>query len=253
MRGGPPPGPKKPLKPGTVRRVIGTFRPYRAQVAWIAVAVLVAAGLGLLSPFFLRAIVNQGLLARDMGVITRYTLYTMAATLGGTALTLGYNYLSTLVGQHIMRDLRNQLYDHLQGMSLRFFADTRTGEIQSRLANDVGGVQSVLSDTAANMLSNLTTVLSTLAVMVYLDWRLTLLSVGILPLFALGGAQGRRVRARRPGPGADPARRHERDHAGDAVGVRRPAHQDQRAARAGTGKIRAGERGADRARRSSRP
>ena len=100
-----------------------------------------------------------------MGVITRYTAYTILATLGGTALTLGYSYLSTQVGQHIMRDLRNQLYDHLQGMSLRFFADTRTGEIQSRLANDVGGVQSVLSDTAANMLSNVTTVLSTLASM----------------------------------------------------------------------------------------
>ena len=187
MRGGPPPDSKKPLKPDTMRRVIGTFRPYKRQVLWIALAVLAAATLGLLSPFFLRAIVNRGILARDMGVITRYTLYTIGATVGGTVLTVVYNYLSTLVGQHIMRDLRNQLYDHLQGMSLRFFADTRTGEIQSRLANDVGGVQGVLSDTAANMLSNVTTVLSTLAVMIYFDWRLTLLSVGILPVFALGG------------------------------------------------------------------
>ena len=195
MRGSLPPGPKKPLKPDTMRRVIGTFRPYTGQVAWIAVAVLAAAALGLLSPFFLRAIVNRGLLGHDMGVITRYTLDTILATVGGTALTLGYNYLSTQVGQHIMRDLRNQLYDHLQGMSLRFFADTRTGEIQSRLANDVGGVQSVLSDTAANMLSNVTTVISTLAVMVYFDWRLTLLSVGILPLFALvGGRVGETAR-----------------------------------------------------------
>ena len=189
MMRGTPPGPRKPLKPNTIRRVMQTFRPYRLQVMWIVVAVLASVALGLLSPFFLRTIVNRGLLARDMGVITRYTLYTIGVTLGGTALTLGYNYLSTLVGQHIMRDLRNQLYDHLQGMSLRFFADTRTGEIQSRLANDVGGVQSVLSDTAANLLSNLATVLSTLAVMIFFDWRLTLLSVGILPLFALLGAK----------------------------------------------------------------
>ena len=247
MRGGVPPGPQKPLKPDTVRRVIGTFRPYRAQVAWIALAVLAAAALGLLSPFFLRTIVNQGLLGARHG--RRHPLHALHAgwrRVGGTALTLGYGYLSTLVGQHIMRDLRNQLYDHLQGMSLRFFTDTRTGEIQTRLANDVGGVQSVLSDTAANLLSNVTTVLSTLVAMIYMDWRLTLLSVGILPALRLGRRQGRRHGARRPGQSPVPARRPERDHAGDAVGVRRPADQDQRAARAGPGKIRAGERGADR-------
>ncbi len=88
-----------------------------------------------------------------------------------------------------MRDLRNQLYDHLQGMSLRFFTQTRTGEIQSRLVSDVGGVQSVVSDTAANVLSNFATVVSTLVAMIYLDWRLTLLSVGVLPVFALLGSR----------------------------------------------------------------
>ncbi len=188
MRGGPP-GPKKPLKPDTVRRVVRTFGPYRGLVAGIAVTVLVAATLGLLPPFFLRVLINRGLLGHHMGVVTRETLYTLAATLGGTALSLAYSYGSVLVGQRIMRDLRNRLYDHLQGMSLRFFADTRTGEIQSRLANDVGGVQSVLSDTAANLLSNVVTVLSTLVAMVTMDWRLTLLSLGVLPVFALGGAK----------------------------------------------------------------
>lgn len=189
MRGGPPgpAGPKKPLKPDTVRRVVQTFRPYHMLVIVIAVTVLAAAGLGLLSPFFLRILINRGLLAHQMGVITRYTLYTLAAAIGGTVLSLIYSYLSVLVGQRIMRDLRNQLYAHLQGMSLHFFSSTRTGEIQSRLANDVGGVQSVLSDTATNLLSNVTTVLSTLAAMIYMDWRLTLLSVGVLPLFAFGG------------------------------------------------------------------
>ena len=189
MRGGPPPGPKKPLKADTLRRVVETFRPYHAQVAGIAFTVLLAAGLGLLPPFLLRAIINRGLLGRDMEVVTRDTLLTLAATLAATALSLLYGYWSILVGQRIMRDLRNQLYDHLQGMALKFFADTRTGEIQSRLANDVGGVQSVLSDTASSVLSNVTTVLSTLVVMVIMDWRLTLLSVGILPIFALIGSK----------------------------------------------------------------
>ncbi len=188
-RGGPPLGPEKPLKPDTIRRIVRTFAPYRTQVVGIAVAVLASVGLGLLPPFLLRAIINQGLLARDMEVVTRDTLLTLGATLAATGLSLLYGYLSIQVGQRIMRDLRNQLYDHLQGMALKFFADTRTGEIQSRLANDVGGVQSVLSDTAASLLSNVTTVLSTLVVMVIMDWRLTLLSVGILPLFAFVGRQ----------------------------------------------------------------
>jgi ATP-binding cassette subfamily B protein len=88
-----------------------------------------------------------------------------------------------------MRDLRNQLFGHLQGMSLRFFTGTRTGEIQSRLANDVNNVQSVISDTAASLLNNVTVVISTLVTMIYMDWRLTLLSVGILPIFALIAAK----------------------------------------------------------------
>ena len=205
MRGGPTgskngqkSGEKKPLKPDTLRRVARTFVPYKATVAAIAVAVLASAALGLFSPFLLRAIINQGLLARDMALVTRDTALTLAATLGATTLALLYGYWSVQVGQRIMRDLRNRLYDHLQGMALKFFADTRTGEIQSRLANDVGGVQSVLSDTAASVLSNVTTVLSTLVAMIIMDWRLTLLSVGVLPLFALLGQKvgdyGRGVR-----------------------------------------------------------
>ena len=209
MRGGPPGsrdgskngqkgGEKKPLKPDTLRRVAQTFVPYRTTVVAIAAAVFASAALGLFSPFLLRAIINRGLLAHDMALVTRDTVLTLAATLGATLLALLYGYWSVQVGQRIMRDLRNRLYDHLQGMALKFFADTRTGEIQSRLANDVGGVQSVLSDTAASVLSNVTTVLSTLVAMILMDWRLTLLSVGILPLFALLGQKvgdyGRGVR-----------------------------------------------------------
>jgi len=201
MMGGPrSDGQRKPLHPGTAKRVVRAFVPYKAQLVWTVLAVLVSSALGLLSPFYLRTIVNQGLLGHDLGVVTRYTIYTLAATIGGTAAALGYGYLSVVVGQDIMRDLRNQLYDHLQGMSLRFFTGTRTGEIQSRLISDVGGVQSVVSDTAANVLSNVTTVLSTLIAMLYMDWRLTVLSVGVLPLFALLagriGSYARGVRSR---------------------------------------------------------
>jgi ATP-binding cassette subfamily B protein len=195
MMRGPLPGPARPIPRKTLLRIARTFAPYKAPIVGTTLAVLVSAGLGLLSPFFLRTIVNQGLLGHDMGVVTRYTLYTLAATLGGAACGLGYGYLSTVVGQRIMRDLRDDLYDHLQGMSLKFFTNTRTGEIQSRLVSDVGGVQSVVSDTAANVLSNVTIVLSTLVAMIYMDWRLTLLSVGVLPVFAgLGSRVGSAAR-----------------------------------------------------------
>ncbi len=186
---GPIPGPKRPIKKETLGRVARSFLPYKPQVALTVGAVLVSAAFGLLSPFFLKITINEGLLAQRLDVVTRYTAYTLVVTILGTALALGYGYLSILVGQRIMRDLRNQLYDHLQGMSLRFFTGTRTGEIQSRLANDVGGIQSVVSDTAANVLSNLAIVLSTLIAMFTMDWRLTLLSVGILPLFAVVAAK----------------------------------------------------------------
>jgi len=174
----------KPIKKASLKRVVRLFAPYKPQVAWIVVLVLASAGLGLLSPFFLRVIVDTGLTHHDLGVVTSYSIYTLLATFGGIGFGLGFAYLSIIVGQRIMQDLRNDLYSHLQGMSLKFFTGTRTGEIQSRLANDIGGVQSVVSDTAANLLSNVTTVISTLVAMIIMDWRLTILSVGVLPVFA---------------------------------------------------------------------
>jgi len=200
-------GPPRPIKKTTLGRIARTFIPYRKEMIWTALAVLASATLGLLSPFFLKTIVNQGLLAQRLDVVTKFTLWTLLATILATTFALGYSYLSIVVGQRIMRDLRNELYDHVQGMSLRFFTGTRTGEIQSRLINDVGGVQSVVSDTAANVLSNVTTVLSTLAAMIYMDWRLTLLSVGVLPIFAFVatrvGAMARGVRSKTQGKMAD--------------------------------------------------
>lgn len=174
---------KRPISKETTRRVVACFKPYKNRVAITAVLVLGSASLGLLNPFFLKHIINDGLLKNDLSVVALYSIYTLLATVGSTAFALGFGYLSVLVGQLIMRDLRNQLFQHLQGMSLRFFTGTRTGEIQSRLSNDVTGLQSVVSDTATNILNNVTIVISTLIAMIVIDWRLTLLSVGVMPIF----------------------------------------------------------------------
>lgn len=182
-------GAKKPLKPDTMKRVKASFLPYKRDIFLITVAVLVSAGLGLLPPYYLRIIIDQGLQRNSLPTVTHFSALTLLVTIGSTVFSLGYGYLSVVVGQRIMRDFRERLFAHLQGMPLRFFTSARTGEIQSRLLSDVAGVQGVLSDTVASILSNVTTVLSTLIAMFILDWRLTLLAIGVLPLFALLAAK----------------------------------------------------------------
>lgn len=185
MAGGYNSGPKKPLKPGTLKRVAETFQPYRGQISLIVLCVLISAVLGVATPYFLRIIIDRGLTKGDMHTIVLFSAFTVLATLGATAFSLGYGYISVVVGQNILRDLRGRLFEHLQGMPLRFFTGTRTGEIQSRLTNDFTNVSSVLSDTVATVLFSVATVLSSLIGMVIFDWRLTLLSVGAMPIFAI--------------------------------------------------------------------
>jgi ATP-binding cassette subfamily B protein len=117
------------------------------------------------------------------------------AILGG-AIGIGQTYLTSLLGQRVMQDLRNRLYAHLQAMSLRFFTSTRTGEIQSRLQNDVAGIQTVVTDTASSILANIVIVASTVVAMSILSWQLTLLSLGVVPGFVYVTYRVGRVRRR---------------------------------------------------------
>ena len=182
--------PASPAKPGTWRRILGTFRPYRAKLALVVVLILVTSGLGLINPLLIRVVFDDVILASGPTAERLRLLLVVAAAmiffpvLSG-ALGLWQTYTSNVVGQGVMQDLRNALYAHLQAMPLRFFTSARTGEIQSRLSNDVQGVQSVLTDTAASILSNITVVLSTVVAMVVLSWQLTLLSLASLPFFLL--------------------------------------------------------------------
>ncbi len=180
--------PKK-VNPQTMKRVFSIFSGYKGLLTGIVVLVLLSAGLGVLPPYLLRLLIDDGLLAKDFPAVLNYSGGTVLAQLGSTLCGLGYGYLSVLLGQRILRDLRQQLFKHLQGMPLAFFTQTRTGEIQSRLLNDVTNVQGVLSDTVAGILSNTATVLSSLVAMIAFDWRLAVMSVGLLPLFALVSAK----------------------------------------------------------------
>jgi len=171
----------------TVRRVMGLFRPYRRQVALVGLAILVTSGLGVANPLLIRAVFDQALFVPDgprLGLLYVLVAGMVAIPLVSGVIGVGQTYLANRMGQRVMEDLRATLYTHLQRMSLRFFTATRTGEIQSRLANDVGGVQSVVTDTAATILANVVIVLSTLVAMLVLSWQLTVLSLFMLPVFA---------------------------------------------------------------------
>lgn len=183
-----------------ILRIIALFKPHHKMVWLTVAAVLVGVILGILPPYFIKAIIDEGIAKQDLGVIGFYSLLTLTAVLAGAGMTLVYGYLGVIIGQRIMCTLRQKLFDHLQGMSLRFFTSTRTGEIQTRLISDVQGVQTVVSTTLVDQLSNIAIVLSTLTAMFLMDWRLTLLSIVLVPLFMLiGNAVGEYARKVRQG------------------------------------------------------
>jgi ATP-binding cassette, subfamily B, bacterial len=184
----------RPIRKATVRRVVATFRPYRRKVGWVAVAIVLSSGLGVINPLLIKAIFDRALFGDPPGscgglacpqMHTLYVLvaYMVAIPILTSAIGVGQTYLANWVGLRVMQDLRNALYSHLQRMPMRFFTATRTGEIQSRLANDVGGVQTVVTDTASSILSNVVVIASTLIAMFILSVPLTLLSLFMLPLF----------------------------------------------------------------------
>jgi ATP-binding cassette subfamily B protein len=185
---------ERPIQRKTVRRVIATFRPYRRQVNVVAVAIVITAALGVVNPLLIKEVFDKALIGNPPGVCgtiacpNMHNLYLYAGLMilipiVTSAIGIGQTYLANLVGLRVMQDLRNSLYAHLQSMPIRFFTTTRTGEIQSRLGNDVGGVQSVVTDTMSSILSNIVVIISTLIAMLLLSWQLTLLSISMLPLF----------------------------------------------------------------------
>jgi len=166
-----------------VRRVARLFKPYRGQVGLVFGSILVTGALGVAPAFITKAIINKALLPHDLHLLWRLVALMIAIPLVAGAIGVGQTYLTTVVGQRVMQDLRNRLYEHLQAMSLRFFTGARTGDLQSRLQNDVGGVQSVVTNTASSVLSNVVTVLSTVVAMLLLSWQLTALSFAVVPVF----------------------------------------------------------------------
>jgi ATP-binding cassette subfamily B protein len=167
----------------TLRRILRFFKPYRPQIAVVLFAILLTSFIGLINPYLLKLLIDEAIPKRDFGLLNLFVGLMIALPIVSGLIGVGQSYLNNLIGQRVMQDLRSALYSHLQAMPLRFFTETRTGEIQSRLANDVGGVQSVVTDTASSVTSNVAIAISTVIAMIYIDWRLTVLSLGLTPFF----------------------------------------------------------------------
>ena len=167
----------------TIRRIVAFFGPYRAQVGIVLVAIAATSLIGLVNPILLKLLIDDAIPRLDFSRLNLYVGLMIALPIVSGLIGVGQSYLNNVIGQSVMHDLRTALYAHLQKMPLRFFTETRTGEIQSRLANDVGGIQSVVTDTAASVTSNIAIALSTVVAMIVIDWRLTILSLGLLPFF----------------------------------------------------------------------
>jgi ATP-binding cassette, subfamily B, bacterial len=190
-----------------IRRIAALFRPYKGRLAAVLGLIVVSAGLGMISPFLLRDVLDVAIPENDDGLRALLVAGMIAISVATGVLGVGQTWLSNVVGQQVMHDLRAQVYRHLQRLSLAFFTRTRTGEIQSRIANDIGGVQTVVTSTATSIVSNVTTVLATVVAMVLLDWRLALFSLALTPFFVLlarrVGNERKRIAASRQGAMAD--------------------------------------------------
>ncbi len=168
----------------TARKVLPFFAPYRSKILFVLVAILATSFLGVINPILLKLLIDVAIGHRDWLLLNTFVALMIVIPIVSSLIGVAQSYVNNVVGQSVMRDLRSALYRHLQAMPLRFFTDTRTGEIQSRLTNDVGGIQSVVTDTAASITSNVAVVVSTIVAMLFIDWRLTALSLAMLPIFA---------------------------------------------------------------------
>jgi ATP-binding cassette subfamily B protein len=172
-----------------LKRVLSYARPYAGGIALLLLFILLTTGLGLLSPLIFRDLIDHALPDRDSSRLNMLALGLVLIPVIGGLIRVVQRKINANIGEGVIYDLRVALYTHLQHMSLRFFTNTKTGELMSRLNNDVVGAQTAISSTIVDIITNIVTVIATLAVMLTLEWRLTILGVAVLPLFILAASR----------------------------------------------------------------
>jgi ATP-binding cassette, subfamily B, bacterial len=178
------------VRKANLRRIVQLFKPYKRRLAATGGLILFSSAIGVIPPFLLRAVLDtaiqvdsSGQATVDMHLLVLLVAGMVAIPVVSGAVMVYQTLLSNLVGQAVMHDLRTAVYRHLQRLSLAFFTRTRTGEVQSRIANDIGGIENVVTTTATSVLGNVTTVIATVIAMLLLDWRLAAFALALLPLF----------------------------------------------------------------------
>jgi ATP-binding cassette, subfamily B, bacterial len=180
--------PERPTDPAqrraNLRRIGALFAPYRARLSGVLLLIVVAAGLGVLPAFLLKRAL-EAIGRNDTTELSFAAAGMIAIAIVTGVLGVIQTLFSNQVGQRVMHDLRAKVFRHLQRLSLAFFTNTRTGEVQSRISNDIGGVQNVVTNTATSIASNVTTVVATMIGMLFLNWILALFAFALIPFFAL--------------------------------------------------------------------
>ena len=184
------------IKPGTTGRILRFAAPYAGGLILFLVVVAIDAGIGVINPLLYRDLINNGILRGNAGLVIGLAgaaglLYVVDAGLG-----LGQSYLAATIGSRVVLSMRTRLFDHIQQMPLAFFTRTQTGALVSRLNGDVAGAQSAFTDVLSSVIGNIITVVLTLGAMFFLSWRITLVSLVLIPLFVLPAKfMGRRLQA----------------------------------------------------------
>ena len=182
------------VKRGTTRRMITFARPYRRILTVFLVFVVIDAVVGIINPLLFREIINQGIIDHDKDLIISLALVAGGVALVDTVLSIGIRWVSAKVGEGLIYDMRSQVFAHVQRMPIAFFTRTQTGALISRLNNDVIGAQQAFTDTLSSIVSNLISVALVLVVMFFLSWKITLISLIILPVFVVPAKRvGRRL------------------------------------------------------------
>ncbi len=174
---------KTKLREGTLRRIVAFARPHRRKIAWFVALVVVDAALGAVTPLLLKAIIDDGVVPGETGVVQVLAGVVAAVAVLDAVLSLVQRWFSARIGESFIYDMRSQVFDHVQRQPLAFFTRTQTGALISRLNNDVLGAQSAFTNTLASVLSNVLSVSFVLAAMIVLSWQVTLVSLALLPVF----------------------------------------------------------------------
>ena len=180
--------PERPADPAVrranIRRIGPLFSPYRLRLGGVLLLIVVSAGLGVVPAFLLKRVL-EAIQVNDTRALSFAAGGMIAIAIVTGALGVVQTLLSNQVGQRVMHDLRAAVFRHLQQLSLAFFTRTRTGEVQSRISNDIGGVQNVVTNTATSIASNVTVVVATMVGMLLLNWKLALFAFALIPIFVL--------------------------------------------------------------------